>query len=213
LVEANGAASLVALTGGDAEPRVLDSGRVKPLEPGIAQEVALQYVDQELSLWVGGDKALSWSYELPMRQLLQRTGPAQWPRIAISVSGSPVTLHRVRVERDLYYSSRRGKKLALGGIIKRRGGINHEPLTIGDDQFFCMGDNSPRSLDSRYWEEINPWITAQMFPGQTQEEALGLVPRQLLIGRAFLVYFPAPHRMYPGGWPVIPNVGKMRPID
>ena len=40
---------------------------------------------------------------------------------------------------------------------------------VQPDHFFCLGDNSPQSADSRIW---------------------GLVPRRLMLGRALLIYFP-----------------------
>ena len=34
-------------------------------------------------------------------------------------------------------------------------GIAEEPITLGDDEYFCLGDNRPVSQDSRY-EEVGP---------------------------------------------------------
>ena len=34
-------------------------------------------------------------------------------------------------------------------------GIVEEPITLGDDEYFCLGDNRPVSQDSRY-EEVGP---------------------------------------------------------
>ena len=65
-----------------------------------------------------------------------------------------------------------------------------KPEIVGADQFFPMGDNSPQSSDARMWTEH--------FFG-----------REMLIGRALLIYWPHP-------WyrpiPYMPNVKRMRLI-
>ena len=43
-------------------------------------------------------------------------------------------------------------------------GIAQEPLTLGDDEYFWMGDNRPVSYDSRY-EEVGP-VTREEFIGK-----------------------------------------------
>ena len=43
-------------------------------------------------------------------------------------------------------------------------GIAEEPLTLGDDEYFCMGDNRPVSFDSRY-KEVGP-VTRGEFIGK-----------------------------------------------
>ncbi len=46
---------------------------------------------------------------------------------------------------------------------------NHKEITVPEDHFFVMGDNRPYSSDSRVW---------------------GFVPRENIIGKAWLVYWP-----------------------
>ena len=46
-------------------------------------------------------------------------------------------------------------------------------VTIPDDSFFAMGDNSPHSSDSRYW---------------------GFVPKTEMVGKAMFIYYPFTHR-------------------
>ena len=79
---------------------------------------------------------------------------------------------------------------------------------MGPDEFMMMGDNSPRSKDGRLWESgARRWVNQRadeedMVPSQALAE-LGFRPggqvvlspdhvvhRQLLIGRAFFVYWP-----------------------
>ncbi|MCC6125542.1 MAG: signal peptidase I [Pirellulales bacterium] len=60
-----------------------------------------------------------------------------------------------------------------------------------DDQFFAMGDNSAKSADGRTW---------------------GVVPRKLLIGKAFFVYWPHSWHRIPGTkipFPFFPNFTRM----
>ena len=58
-----------------------------------------------------------------------------------------------------------------------------------EDQFLALGDNSPQSLDSRLW----PWSSSMKRdkiggPGQPGREYY--VERELLIGKALLIYWP-----------------------
>ncbi len=66
---------------------------------------------------------------------------------------------------------------------------------LEEDQFFMMGDNSPMSLDARLW---------------SQEK---FVSRELLIGRALLVFWPHSFNRIPGTsipFPFFPNFARMR---
>jgi signal peptidase I len=65
---------------------------------------------------------------------------------------------------------------------------------MGPDQFFVLGDNSPQSADARLWDQH-------------------FVHRDLLVGKALLVYWPHPLQLFiPGtnvGLGVIPNLPEM----
>jgi hypothetical protein len=69
---------------------------------------------------------------------------------------------------------------------------SHE-YEIGADRFFMMGDNSPCSKDSRGWgRDDSAWDDSDRKPWE--------VPRPLMTGRAFYVY-------WPHGVPIWPNIG------
>jgi len=67
---------------------------------------------------------------------------------------------------------------------------------IGEDRYLMLGDNSPWSRDSRGWNNLDrrdPTITDINEPGagwETEERASWEVPRKLLTGKAFFIYWP-----------------------
>jgi signal peptidase I len=64
-------------------------------------------------------------------------------------------------------------------------------FNLKKDEFWAMGDNSAKSADSRTW---------------------GPVPRDLLIGKAFFVYWPHSWNRFPGTrfpFPFFPNFSRM----
>jgi len=186
-----------------------------PFTPHQSTSIELWYVDQEASLWINGKKELLWQFDLPMETMLNRKGPNPMPSIAVELSGSGAMLHRLKVDRDLYYGSiSPNGNPARGGIYKRGSGHHGNPVEMKANQFFCCGDNSPLSADSRYWSRVNPWIEANMFdPADSDGNVYGIVPRRLIMGRAFFVYFPSPMRLKSNYRALIPNFGDMRFIN
>ncbi|MFN7805075.1 MAG: S26 family signal peptidase [Planctomycetaceae bacterium] len=95
-------------------------------------------------------------------------------------------VHNLRLYRDVYYTDKPGER----GVIR--------PLTLGPDEFFVLGDNSPVSRDSRCWTD-------------------GLVlHRDLLLGKPLVVHLPSRrHRLQLGGWQTeirIPDPSRIRYI-
>ena len=64
---------------------------------------------------------------------------------------------------------------------------------LGPDQFFMLGDNSPASSDSRLWGNAHPYVVEQI------DDSPFLVNRKLLLGKAWVVYFPAPYPITENG--------------
>jgi hypothetical protein len=68
-----------------------------------------------------------------------------------------------------------------------------------------LGDNSGASRDSRLWGRPHPLVSLQL-----DNDSPFIVPEDLMIGKAWCVYFPAPMRLTPGGTPFIPDFGELR---
>jgi signal peptidase I len=82
--------------------------------------------------------------------------------LAIGVQGLGVAIDRLRVYRAIYYGEPPGM------------GSNPPPAyTIGPDEYFVLGDNSPISEDSRTWTENR------------------MVRHNSLLGKPFVVIYPA----------------------
>jgi hypothetical protein len=181
----------------------VDSGQIKPLTVGRATRLEIWHVDQRVSLRVDDSEVLAWAYDRdPESEIIQR----RYHRVPIArlgVRGAEATLRSVCLDRDLYY---------IGGSQYRRGTIR--PVRIARDRFFCMGDNSPSSSDGRQWNYVDEWVrhltTDPNDPLNFDGVPAGFVPRELMIGRAFFVYYPAPWRLIEGKLSVIPNFGDMR---
>jgi len=200
---------------GQRETRHASSDMVTSMKPGKASEVEFWCVDQDLSLWIEGQRIIRWPYELDKETLVKRPKPSVWPQIHMSIQGGSATIHRAAVDRDIYYFSQgsEGAAPARGALVKHSASNGNDDeeesfIHIEGDEYFCLGDNSPRSSDGRYWDSVNPWILNRMLANNRQQ--LGVVPHKLMMGRAFFVYFPAMHAWNPTSAGLIPNFGKMR---
>ncbi len=118
-------------------------------------------------------------------------------------------LHAVALDRDLFYQPasyhmarfERGP-VPLGGKPAAATHPMSTP-TLGPDQFFVCGDNSPQSEDGRLWGYPDEWAAHSI------DDAASVVPRDLLIGRAFFVYFPSLLKGPRGASPMV-DFGRMR---
>lgn len=105
--------------------------------------------------------------------------------VAFGARRGSVEVRSVTLYRDVHYTTE-----------NHRHATQHS-LTLGDDEFFFLGDNSPVSLDSRGW--VNP-----------------VVPRHLLVGRPLIVHLPShPGRLKVGSlvkYIRVPDFSKIRCI-
>ncbi|HYE60893.1 MAG TPA: S26 family signal peptidase [Phycisphaerales bacterium] len=191
----------------------------QPLTPGVVTNLDFWHVDQSMSLFVNDSRVAYAEYHWSPAERVQRSLGVDLKRVQgdpfylmqpnnykqagahFEFAGGPFTLYRVAIERDIYYQP------ALYNSLSGREGQPGKTLSpattavLSPNQFFTCGDNSPMSLDGRLWGPHNPWV-------DEIDDTHGVVHRDLLIGKAFLVYFPAPRR---GPVPVpIPDFGSMR---
>jgi len=120
------------------------------------------------------------------------------PQAQIFGSGK-LTLSHVAIFRDIHYTSTDRPNWASEG----------NPYTLGKDEFFVLGDNSPNSKDSRLW--VQPGTANKGSSAYLEGYRPGIVPRDYLVGKALLVYWPSgfkPFEKFPIA--AIPNVGQMR---
>ncbi|MEE8561956.1 MAG: S26 family signal peptidase [Gemmatimonadota bacterium] len=187
---------------------------VRRPKPGRVVDVEFWHVDQSMAIYLDGKRVVDLTYAwLPAERLAFSTGlsfeeaelrlpavPPTPPVLRWHFEGSPVTLHRVRVDRDLYYQPVNLGRSGAPGY----GTHPKEPAVLGPDQFFMLGDNSPASQDSRLWGNPDPLVAYQI------DDSPFVVNRKLLLGKAWVVYFPAPYRITKGSKRLIPDFGRLR---
>lgn len=211
-VNAAGDASLrVRLTGAEVDfTQVAARSGAVAWKADRTSRLELWHADHRVSLWVDGRRVLA--YDAPvvspgqstpdgpvfasLERLLSeqdRGYPRTPPAVSIATQGA-ARLSDLELDRDLYYTQ--GQSPQFG---------TRDAAPIGPDQFYCLGDNSPQSKDSRMWTMVHPSLERHL-----PDQPIGLVPRRLMIGRAFFVYFPAPLSHGATNHAFIPNFGELR---
>ena len=140
-----------------------------PLPESIAS-FSFTNVDHELTLKYG---SMELKYDLGRGRADAGLINEQMPFVSIFGSGE-LELSHIRIDKDKYYYDK------LGGREILRAGPE-SPFNLGKDEFFVLGDNSPASLDSRLWDEQGQ--------GNNKLYREGVVPRDYLIGKAFVVFW------------------------
>ncbi len=188
---------------------------------GRSVDLELWFVDQQASFWVDGELVMSKNFDgLSIDALMGRAnGNEREPRIRIGIAGGKMRVHRVEVDRDLYYHDAYDQQEGLLGVYRK--GKRGNELALGKDHFFALGDNSPNSADSRYWKDstwgpTNPWLVKRHFQEWMDEKEgrapEGRVHRDTLMGQAFAVYFPSAYGKGKKSSSLIPDFGRMRLI-
>jgi len=177
--------------------------RFPPFQTDRPLRVSFANVDHSLQIclddlepltYLGPNDPAQWGYESGKKVHL--------PSVSLSGQGKDTfTLSHIALYRDIHYTNHNNSSAAHG--------TEGYPITLRkyedgcDDEFFVMGDNSPHSFDSRFWD------TPGLGNNKTYRE--GTVPRDYLIGKAFFVYWPSAYRLpFQQRFPLVPNFGDMR---
>ena len=161
-----------------------------------------------------------------IRPQTSATDPGDLAPAGIGAKGAKLAVTRLQLWRDTYYIADSWQHVHTSNLITDLDNVDgrtmvalahdpslwdtftkrrHEDFTLGEDQFFVMGDNSPESSDARLWAGPGPRSRGK--PGGAYLE------RQLLIGKALCVYWPHSWNRIPGTpipFPLFPNFMDMR---
>lgn len=129
----------------------------------------------------------------------------------VAAQGAALQVSGLVLERDIYYTQDPGRSdysglwleseprnavelieaLSDPNRFEALGRITPRDYPIGPDRFMMMGDNSPRSKDSRAWSTMDRLDPDYPDQGWDDTERMKYeVPRSLLIGKAFFIYWP-----------------------
>ncbi|HVX30750.1 MAG TPA: S26 family signal peptidase, partial [Nitrolancea sp.] len=122
--------------------------------------------------------------------------------VGVAARGARLTVSNLRIDRDVFYTQVRAERENVHSqemsatrfqlanpreyATAAAAVFATSPYALGPDEFFAMGDNSPRSADSRWWS----------VPSDNHADTLlnpahpWAVHRSLLIGKAFMIYWP-----------------------
>lgn len=197
------------------DPQLADSHEfiapLRPFDPSKARgpvRVEFENADYRVRVRLNGELVFETTpaqYHPDLRQLIEnyeRGKEAPTPEVAIDAERQEAALTHVSLWRDVYYTpeSRQTSR-------DRMNGSPRNPMKLGADEFFVMGDNSAGSYDARFWEaRVN-------LPEEKLHVEAGRVPKRFLLGRAFFVYWPAGYRPIGTAPALVPNFGDMRLIQ
>jgi signal peptidase I len=201
------ASGAAVVTRGDVELARWDT----PMKGPGRYKVEFGNVDDRISLVVNGSPVGGEGIEFESQEAVPIPTVADLAPAAIAVRNGSVVATDLVLKRDIYYTQSPGR-IDYGIVWEERyprtavelfdfladpsrfpslANVRSREYEIGPDRYFMMGDNSPRSKDSRGWgTDDSAW--------DSSERKSHEVPRQLLTGKAFFVYWPHGVPVWPG---------------
>lgn len=204
-------------------------------DDGKWHDVTFANVDDRLTLWVDGQTPFGdgITYENDPEDHGAPTVADLVP-VTMAASGGEIEATGLVLKRDIYYTLNPGSRsssdyeqldiswprngdieelldqLSNPANFATLGGLKAVEYPINPNRYMMMGDNSPRSSDSRAWTHDDATgyrdrRTGVMVPGwaDPKEREVYEVPESLIIGKAFFIY-------WPHGVPFWPNIAITR---
>lgn len=196
IIDSDGEMRIMRISRGNEQ--VLTSVQVRPPVDGDEVHIAFANIDH-LLIFECGDRKLIYD----LGALPGDGGPKRReaePEVEIIGAGE-LSISEIEIYRDIYYTSVNPHNGQKDGNA-----VEGSPFTLGEDEFFVLGDNSPASLDGRWWDK--PGIGNGF-----EQYRTGTVPRDYLLGKAFFVFWPSgfkPAEKFPIA--CVPNSGEIRLI-
>jgi signal peptidase I len=174
-----------------------------PIKGSGRHQIEFANVDDRVSLIVDGRPIGGEGAEFESNAPVPIPAEADLSPAAIAARDADVIASDLVLKRDIYYTQNPGRLdyglvwddrlprtpaelfdfLSDTSRFGRLANVRSSEYPIGPDRYFMLGDNSPRSKDSRGWGSDDAlW--------DTTERRKWEVPRQLLTGKAFYVYWP-----------------------
>ncbi len=190
---------IAVFTRGDSELGRADS----PLKGAGRHQIQFANVDDRVSLIVDGRPVGGDGFEYNVNEPAPIPTEKDLAPVALAARNASIVASDLVVKRDIYYTQNPGRIdyallwddryprtpvevfdfLADPARLANLPKVGSREFEIGSDRYFMLGDNSPRSKDSRGWGlDDSAWDSGDR---KSHE-----VPRQLVTGKAFYVYWP-----------------------
>ncbi|MBI5866639.1 MAG: hypothetical protein HZB38_19405 [Planctomycetes bacterium] len=195
--------SLTLQRSGPSQPEeTLASVADSRLPVGEGTAIEFGHLDYRVYVRVGGRTVIETRDDqyAPDAQRLRETTRSEPIGLRIVAKSGSAIIRGLRIDRDVHYSYNPGRT--------QRAWAGNE-FTLGPQEYFVLGDNSPSSNDGREWYRVGRHLEQAVDRGEFD---VGAVPADHVVGLGFLVYFPGLQPVSGNPRWRLPDVGRIRLI-